>query len=953
MQVSNPPDSFLMTKLARIRSALKSWRDEFLLKEKESELTALSELEKLEEEMELKDLSEEEEWIMTENRKIIQDIDYRKRADIKQKGRLKWAIDGDENTKFFHVVVNNRKAVNSIHGFNIDGEWCTKPSKIKKMVYSFFRDKFKDNLKFRPHLHCFNIKKISEAESLMLVEPFSENEIKNAVFECGDDRSPGPDGFNFRFIKHFWEIFKEDFVRIFEWFHAHGVINDGCGASFIALIAKISDPVSLNNYRPINLVGVISKVISKVMANRMRMVLESVISDSQSAFLKGRYILDGPLIINELISWIKKSKMKAFFLKIDFEKAYDNVNWNFVTSILSQMGFPDLWCKWVLGILKSASSSVLVNGAPTFLFRCEKGMRQGDPLSPFLFLVVMEALSCMINRAKNADLIKGIATPNNGPVITHLLYADDSIVVGEWSKSEMVNIVRVFRCFFLCSGLKINIEKSNLYGIGVGVEETNELASEVGCKPDVLPFKYLGLNVGANMNQIRNWQPVYDIFRKRLAIWKSNLLSIGGRVVIIKAVLESLPCYYFSLYKAPKKVISDLESMVKKFLWGGSIEERKTHWVAWDRVTMHKKDGGLGLNRLSEVNISLLSKWGWRYKSEANCYWRKIIDAIHHNRVSWDGFSLKKSLKGVWNNIVKVLIFSKVGGSVVRNYIQGAVGNGESIHFWLDPWIISEPLKLRFPGLFRLEADKKCSIADRVKNIGMGPEFLWHWRTALSDSVLLSELQQLLGILGSVMIVDRQDKWRWSPHNEGIFSVKSVKGLCYSDRFVSHSFVMDWCDWVPDKCNIHVWRAEMEKIPSKVALRKRNILQGEPICMLCSSADETAENLYTACYVSAIVWNMVSEWCRIPGIYAFSIKDLLCFHKDLSASVKKKEAVQGLIIITCWSLWRARNKLIFSNTPVKIDGIISEIKSLGFLWFSNRSKYKGISWEEWVSFVNM
>ncbi|KAJ0546922.1 putative reverse transcriptase zinc-binding domain-containing protein [Helianthus annuus] len=203
------------------------------------------------------------------------------------------------------------------------------------------------------------------------------------------------------------------------------------------------------------------------------------------------------------------------------------------------------------------------------------------------------------------------------------------------------------------------------------------------------------------------------------------------------------------------------------------------------------------------------------------------------------------------------------------------------------------------------------------------------------------------------MIVDRQDKWRWSPHNEGIFSVKSVKGLCYSDRFVSHSFVMDWCDWVPDKCNIHVWRAEMEKIPSKVALRKRNILQGEPICMLCSSADETAENLYTACYVSAIVWNMVSEWCRIPGIYAFSIKDLLCFHKDLSASVKKKEAVQGLIIITCWSLWRARNKLIFSNTPVKIDGIISEIKSLGFLWFSNRSKYKGISWEEWVSFVNM
>ncbi|KAJ0919470.1 putative RNA-directed DNA polymerase [Helianthus annuus] len=261
-----------------------------------------------------------------------------------------------------------------------------------------------------------------------------------------------------------------------------------------------------------------------------------------------------------------------------------------------------------MGILKSARSSVLVNGAPTFQFQCEKGMRQGDPLSPLLFLVVMEALSRMFTRAREAGVIKGILTPNNGPIMSHLLYADDTIVLGDWSKEEMSNVMRILRCFFLCSGLKINVYKSNLYGIGVSMEDTGSMANDFGSKPDSLPFKYLGFTVGANMNRINNWQPLYETFRNRLAKWKSHLLSIGGRVVLIKSVLESLPTYFFSLYKAPKKVLSDLESMIKSFLWGGSVEERKMHWVCWDRVARHKKKGGLGLCKLKEVNIALLTK---------------------------------------------------------------------------------------------------------------------------------------------------------------------------------------------------------------------------------------------------------------------------------------------------------------------------------------------------------
>ncbi|KAJ0467685.1 putative RNA-directed DNA polymerase [Helianthus annuus] len=266
-------------------------------------------------------------------------------------------------------------------------------------------------------------------------------------------------------------------------------------------------------------------------------------------------------------------------MEIDFKKAYDNVNWNFLINSMGQMGFPSRWCKWIRRILKSARSSVLVNGAPTFEFQCGKGLRQSDPISPFLFIIVMEALSTTVDKASEVGIIHGIRTPNNGPVLTHLLYADDAIMLGEWSKDNIMKMVRILRVFHICFRLNINIAKSNLYGIEVGGLEVEEKASLVGCKVGSIPFMYLGLVVGANMNQIGNWRPVYDVFEKRLSAWKANTFSIGGRLTLIKSVLESLPNYYFSLYKAPCKVIKDLKGIIKRFCGEDQVSIKKS--IAW------------------------------------------------------------------------------------------------------------------------------------------------------------------------------------------------------------------------------------------------------------------------------------------------------------------------------------------------------------------------------------
>ncbi|KAL6554936.1 hypothetical protein OROGR_006194 [Orobanche gracilis] len=276
-----------------------------------------------------------------------------------------------------------------------------------------------------------------------------------------------------------------------------------------------------------------------------------------------------------------------------------------------------------------ARASVLVNGSPTREFSLQKGVRQGDPLSSFLFIIAMEGLNLVMKEAVAKGVFKGVAIPGSNTTLSHLFYADDALFLGEWSKGNIKNLSRILKYFYASSGLKVNFNKSKVYGIGVSDREVEEWASPLGCEPASLPFNYLGVPVGANMNLKKNWKPVIDKFNSKLSVWKARSLSFGGRVTLAKSVLGNLPTYFLSLFAAPAGIVDSLEKIRRRFIWGGNSTSNKICWVAWDRITAPKEVGGLGLGSIKTLNMALLIKWWWKFFKESDALWVDVLKGIH------------------------------------------------------------------------------------------------------------------------------------------------------------------------------------------------------------------------------------------------------------------------------------------------------------------------------------
>ncbi|GJS79063.1 RNA-directed DNA polymerase, eukaryota [Tanacetum coccineum] len=248
----------------------------------------------------------------------LHDINLMEAKDSIQKSKVKWAIEGDENSKFFHGLINKKRSQLAIRGVFVDGLWRTDPGMVKEAFFNHFEARFKKPVTHRLMLNFPFVKRLSQVQAADLERCVSRDEIRLAVWNCGDNKSPGPDGYTFEFFRKYWNFVGPDFCEAVEYFFVNGSFPKGCNSSFVALIPKVTDAKFVNDFRPISLIGCVYKVVTKVLANRLALVISDLVSDTQSAFVAGRQILDGPFILNEILHWCKRKKKQAMFFKVDF-----------------------------------------------------------------------------------------------------------------------------------------------------------------------------------------------------------------------------------------------------------------------------------------------------------------------------------------------------------------------------------------------------------------------------------------------------------------------------------------------------------------------------------------------------------------------------------------------------------------------------------------------------------
>ncbi|KAK5837395.1 hypothetical protein PVK06_013205 [Gossypium arboreum] len=396
-------------KLRKLKGAIKKWKMEdgiFLersIVECENRIKAIDDIS---ENRKLTELEIEE--LKQLNIEVSESIKL-KESIWRQNSRMTWLKEWDVNNAFFHRAVKIKAKRKMVLSLKIGNRNIKDPKEMKEGLVNYFKNYFGCSVRRWKMGVDLKFKLISEESARKLEAPFLMEEINEAVWSCDESKAPGLDGFNLCFYRKCLEIVKHDLLGLMPDFFTFGKLEKSINSSFITLIPKVENLTGISEFRPICLVSSLYKIVSKVLSRRLREVVGEVVSETQCAFIKGRQIFGGILIANELIHSVMKRNScggKLVF-KLDFSKAYDCVRWDFLELVLSKMGFGEKWRSWMLECLSTARGAVIINGSSSNEFRFCRGLKQRDPLSPFLFILVTEVLHLALDKASEEGLIKG------------------------------------------------------------------------------------------------------------------------------------------------------------------------------------------------------------------------------------------------------------------------------------------------------------------------------------------------------------------------------------------------------------------------------------------------------------------------------------------------------------------------------------------------------------------
>ncbi|WVZ66620.1 hypothetical protein U9M48_015811 [Paspalum notatum var. saurae] len=702
---------------------------------------------------------------------------------------------------------------------------------------------------------------------------FTEEEVWAVIRELPNEKAPGPDGFTGLFYKVVWSVIKADVMRVFNAFlsldtRSLFLLND----AYLILLRKKPDAIELKDFRPISLIHSVSKLITKAST-------ETQGSDQhQPKRLHQKldaYMTTSVRFSSRVCSYTGKRCLRDLV---------------FLLELLTFLGFSRRWCDWMAVLLASSSTKILLNGCPGRRICHSRGLRQGDPLSPMLFVVVMEALNGLIKLADQGSFLSCIRHP--AVRCRALLYADDLVIFVKPCVGDLRLLMSLLDVFAGASGLHTNLSKCSATPIACSVDET----------AIVVNF-YLGVPLHIKKLRKVDEQSIIDKVAARIPKWKGNLLNLAGRTVLVKSTLSAIPIHTAIATCLSPWAIGAIDKLRGSFLWSGSaISVAGRCKVAWPRLCRPIEYGGLGILDLRLMGLALLVRWCWLQRTDSSRVWA--------------------TLPGSEEALVRDLF---------RASVEITLGDGATVLFWMDNWIDGLSLDVLAPNLLR-------AVPPRFRSRTV--------REALANRTWISDIR---GNLDEAMIIEYVEvwekisqvslspgvadcfRWRWTP--DGSYSSASAYRACFlgSSFFLGAKFI--WKTKVPPKVKFFAWLVAQDRCWT-ASRRRRHGLQDHDSCALCDQESETIDHLMLQCSFSRQVWFLalsVFSWqTLIPAA-----SDTSMFWWSSARNRVRKEyrpGFDGLVLLIFWMIWKERNARVFNRGAVSPFLVWSKLQEDGKLW---------------------
>eukprot|EP00253_Pinus_taeda_P002170 PITA_02170 len=864
-----------MENLKRLKRATIAWAAERRRKQNE-------ELVKIKEALGILEDPDSDAYVSQESKEKVLTLERSKAKillDKEEEWRLKsraiWLKAGDENTKFFHNYAKGRKNANTIWKMrDPEGREVSSFEAISSLGKNHFQTLFTapGGISLAEIIRTAQAfpRFVEEEDADLLFRAVEKEEVERIIKAMPRDKSPGPDGWTIELFSHFFDLIGDELIEVVEESRKKGEIYSPFNTTFIALIPKTENPVSFDDFRPISLCNTIYKIIAKVIAVRLKPILSECISNEQFGFLDGRQIHEAIGVAQETIHNIRQAKKKGAVLKIDLSKAYDRIDWSYLRLLLTHLGFKVEFINWIMGCITNINFVVLINGAASQFFKSQRGLRQGCPLSPLLFLLAAEGLRRLILKAKQSGMLTGLEVAVN-LFISHLLFVDDILLFLNGNLPEVKVLKDIIDLFLKATGLQINPRKSHFILEGFTRHEAFAITSILPFETTQMdmPFKYLGFWLKPSSYRNQDWHWLVAKIEQRISHWSFKWLSRAGRLTLVNSVLQAIPVFWAALTWIPRGIIHKIKQICSRFLWSGSKESSMLPWVAWDKIARPKEWGGWGVKQLADFCQSLAAKSGWRIV-EAENLWTRVVKRKYIDPTPIENWIRSPNKKGrncsvIWKATLDAF-------KIIERGLAWKVGNGECVRIGKDPWVGCNEHYVLSPGLLEQLDSKGIKMLQQIENPGLSSIWAQGWKLAehLDLDVLWRDewnvfIQELNR--SNVRLKDAPDSLVWAHAETGRYSPKAGYDFLMSRKgweapvWWAKSLFKLKC---PKKARIFFWCALKNKIPTWDILQARFQL-GPSRCPLCNDASESISHLFVSCHFTKSVWEESFKLLKCTG----------------------------------------------------------------------------------------